>query len=349
MATLKRKFLEHQKTRHGRMVWYFRRAKSTPRIRLPDNPDSAEFDAAYWAALNGETVKKSQTPTSSIYFRENTFGWLVTRYQAECIDWIKLHESTKRARNNILKPMLRNHGQKPFTILSEATISRAMLARINTPAQANEFLQILRNLLKWAKKQRIVANNPALEVAFYPKSKTGFKAWTIEAVEKYRATHEIGTMARLAIEMALHTGLRRSDLIRLSPSHVKDGKIRITLQKKPNPTVTLPMHADLAGIIKITPRNGLTYLETKHHAPYTCPGFTNAFREWARMAALTEFSPHGGRKHAATLLAEAGASTLQLMAAFGWSKADMAELYTKSAARDKLSIDAWTLLEQKNN
>lgn len=349
MAILKRKYLEHQTSRHGRAVWYFRRDKTSPRIRLPDNPDSAEFDVAYWAAWRGETKIVAKPEPKSIYFREYTLGWLVTRYQAESIAWLQLHESTKRARNNILRPTLHRHGNSPITVLSEKAISEAMIARVNTPCQANEFLQILRNLLKWAKKQEIVANNPALEVPFFPKSKIGFKTWTQSDVEKYRDCHEVGTVARLALEMALHTGLRRSDLIRLSPSHLKNGKIKITLQKKPNPTVTLPLHSTLARIIEATPRHGLTYLQTKHNLPYTSPGFTNAFRDWARKAGLTEFSPHGGRKLAASLLAEAGASTLQLMAAFGWSKIEMAELYTKSAAKDKLSLDAWALLEQKTN
>ena len=49
-------FVQHQVTRHGRKVWYFRRDRSEPRIRLPDLYGSHEFEAAYLAGLAGQPI-----------------------------------------------------------------------------------------------------------------------------------------------------------------------------------------------------------------------------------------------------------------------------------------------------
>ena len=45
-------FLHREITRHKKPVWYFRRGKG-PRIRMPGEFNSVEFNAAYDAALKG--------------------------------------------------------------------------------------------------------------------------------------------------------------------------------------------------------------------------------------------------------------------------------------------------------
>ena len=49
-------FVQRQVTRHGRRVWYFRRNRSEPRVRLPDLYGSDEFTAAYRACLAGQPI-----------------------------------------------------------------------------------------------------------------------------------------------------------------------------------------------------------------------------------------------------------------------------------------------------
>ena len=49
---------------------------------------------------------------------------------------------------------------------------------------------------------------------------------------------------------------------------------------------------------------------------------------------------HGVRKVAATRAANAGATVAQLEAIFGWSGGTMASLYTRSADRKRLAIEA---------
>lgn len=53
---LHRKFVHAETTRHGSTAYYFRRSKSEPRIRLPDDPTSKTFDEHYRAAFAGKPI-----------------------------------------------------------------------------------------------------------------------------------------------------------------------------------------------------------------------------------------------------------------------------------------------------
>jgi integrase len=61
------------------------------------------------------------------------------------------------------------------------------------------------------------------------------------------------------------------------------------------------------------------------------------FKQACVAAGLVGKSAHGVRKIAATTAAHNGATVPQLMALFGWTTSDMAELYTKSAERARLA------------
>jgi hypothetical protein len=64
--------LHRQITRHGRVVWYFRRGKG-PRTRLPGEFNSPAFLAAYDAA-QGPGAKAHKSPPSG------TFAWANRKY-----------------------------------------------------------------------------------------------------------------------------------------------------------------------------------------------------------------------------------------------------------------------------
>jgi integrase len=51
------------------------------------------------------------------------------------------------------------------------------------------------------------------------------RAWPEQDVARYEARHPIGTKARLAFDLLLYTGVRRSDVVRLGPQMERDGKL----------------------------------------------------------------------------------------------------------------------------
>ena len=104
-------------------------------------------------------------------------------------------------------------------------------------------------------------------------------------------------------------------------------------------TVTLPILPVLATTLKAGPFCDLTYIAGESGKPLTKESFGNLFKDACKAAGVPG-SAHGVRKIAATRAANHGATVAQLEAIFGWTGGNMASLYTRSADRQRLAIEA---------
>jgi Phage integrase family. len=142
----------------------------------------------------------------------------------------------------------------------------------------------------------------------------GHKPWTVDMIEQYHRSIPLGTKARLAMDLMLYTGLRRSDVVRIGPQHIRDGILTIRLQKSGGMTeVVLPVLAPLQESINATKTGDLAFLVTNFGKPFTAAGFGNWFAEQCKAAGV-DGRAHGLRKAAATFAAENGATPHDLMA-----------------------------------
>jgi integrase len=159
-------------------------------------------------------------------------------------------------------------------------------------------------------------------------------------VALYRAHHALGTRARLALEILLNTGLRRSDAVRLGRQHILTGVISIKVQKT-KVQVDIPVLADLQAAVDAMPAStSMTFMVAKSK-PFSANGFGNWFRERCNEAGIpVGYAAHGLRKLAATRLADNGATAHQLKAWFGWKSLRQAEIYTSAADRKRLTAEA---------
>jgi len=92
-----------------------------------------------------------------------------------------------------------------------------------------------------------------------------------------------------------------------------------------------------------------TYLINDLGRAFTDAGFGNKFRDWCNQAGLRHCTAHGVRKAGATIAAENGATTKQLMAIFGWDSIKQAELYTRAAEQKRMAADAMHLIEARDD
>ena len=82
--------------RHGNHRIYYR-AKGRPKVRLHGTPWTAEFMAEY------ETAKGHSLPATTKEIAPGTWRWLCVKYFAECADYLRLDERTRRVRRGIIE------------------------------------------------------------------------------------------------------------------------------------------------------------------------------------------------------------------------------------------------------
>lgn len=316
------KYVTKTRTRFNKVLFYFRQDKG-PRTRLPNDPDSKAFEEAYAACLGGQPVKAKIEKAPSKSFR-----WLLDRYK-ESSAWSSLAPATRRQRDNIFSNILPKIGHIDFAAIQSAQVRNSMEARRDTPAQANNLLKALSGVFEWAARNEHVKVNPTVGVSKLKVKTKGFPLWTDADASAFRETWPIGTMQRLAFELLLHTGLRRSDIVQIGKQHIR-GNVLSIRTKKTDVTITVELTQYVLDVIEDTKTGDLHLVVTSHGKPFTDAGFGNWFHECSSKAGV-EKNAHGVRKLSATLSANAGATAHELMAQFGWSSSKQAEVYTKGA------------------
>lgn len=325
--------IQREVSRHGKVSWYFRRARGGERIRLPDEYGSAEFWSAYKAALEDGALVKSRAPAG-------TLAWLVEQYKSSAA-WARLAPSTQRVRDNLLRSICETAGNAPIKHITKASLREGMDKRGAKPEAANAFLKAMRAVLAHAVDMEIIADNPAKHVALLDGSVEGVHSWTMDEVALYEAKHPVGTTARLAMDVMLYTGMRLSDLATIGRQHIRDGQIvfrPIKTRTTTNVTVTVRILPPLLASLEATTTGDMHLIVSQRGQPFVTEALGNRIKKWCREAGIPHCSAHGLRKASATRAAEAGATTHELMAMFGWSTTKEAERYTRAADRARMGL-----------
>jgi integrase len=327
--------------RHGKSRYYFRRP-GYKQVPLPGLPWSPQFMAAYEAAMKGETrpveigIDRTKPGTVAAlavaYFRSSEF--------------LGLSPSTQATYRGIIERLRVEHGHRRVAHLQRDKLTEMLGNRAKAPAAANNWLRMVRMLMRFAIELGMRNDDPTLGIKTLKIKSDGFKIWEPEQIQNYRAKHAVGTRALLALELLLNTAQRRSDVVRMGRQHVRDGILSIR-QKKTGTLVEIPILQELQQALDAIPANNLTFLTTEHSRPFTAAGFGNWFRERCNEAGVLKgYAAHGLRKAAATRLAEAGCTDHQIMAWGGWETLKEVQRYTKAANRKRLAQSVLEKLER---
>ncbi|MEI8714764.1 tyrosine-type recombinase/integrase [Mesorhizobium sp. ISC11] len=331
-------FVTVERSRHGRIVFYFRKDKGK-RTRLPDL-NAPNFDERYLTALAAtEPQKQAKAGAGSL-------AWLIIRYK-DSGAFAALSAATKRQRDNILKGVSAKAGHHPFKSISRKSIINGREARASTPAQARNYLDAMRGLFRWALDAELVKADPTESVK-NPKRQPsdGFIAWSEDDVTAFEARWPAGTKERVWLHVLLYTGLRRGDAVRLGKQHIRDGVATIKTEKsKFKMEVSIPILPVLGATLAEGPTGDLALIVGGNRKPLTKESFGNYFRVACNEAGLKNRSAHGVRKIGATRAAEAGATDKELDALFGWEGGMMSKLYTQKAERKRLARQASEKIE----
>lgn len=328
--------LLNETSRHGKRVWYVRLGKG-PRVRIKAAYGSPEFNAEYDAAISGRTLRPIEPAKQSLQ-------WLVNQYR-DSGDWTKLSLPTRRQRENILKHVLASAGKDPFNWITPASIESGIDRRGKTPSQARHFLDTMRGIFRWAKKQQHVKDDPTHSIKVAKPKTKGFPVWTDDDLTAFEAKWPRGTRQRVMFDIYLYTGLRRGDAATLGRQHVRNGVITLDTEKT-GTRVTIPVLPELQITLDAGPTGDLAFIAQANGGPLVKESLGTLFKE-ACLAAGINKSAHGLRKAAATHAANNGATVAELEAIFGWEGGQMASLYTRSADRRGLAAGAMKKLSRR--
>lgn len=333
MTRLKLLYVHRFRDRHGKMRHYFRRPGHN-RVPLPGLPGSAEFMAAYQAAL-----QNAPAPVAQARAKPGTINALTVAWYASA-EFRQLSAITQATYRNIVERFRAEHGDKPFAALQTQHVRKFVAGKAATPAAANRLLSLLRLLMRFAVETGMRRDDPTAGVRRVKVRTEGFHAWTEEEIAAFEAKWPLGTRERLALALLLYTGQRRGDVVRMGRQHVRNGAMEVR-QGKTGARLSIPLHAALRAALDACPSDHLTFLVTQQGKPFTPAGFSNWFTDRARDAGLPKgCSPHGLRKAAARRLAEAGCTPHQIAAVTGHRTLSEVQRYTKAADQERLAETA---------
>jgi integrase len=345
--------LSEEPDRHGNIRLYVRRHGRRLRLRIARNDPG--FLDAYRNALESLDGVRPSPPAKLVkkIAPRGSLGWLAALYFAS-EEFKKLVSGpTRRAvieeclREPVREGSADHMADCPLSFVTVTKIKRLRDLKKDLPGAANNRRKYLSAMFGWAVEEGHMKTNPARDVRRIKYATNGFHTWTVAEVAQFIERHPIGTKPYLAMCLLLFTGVRKGDMINLGRQHTWRGLLRFIPSKTKHVRVEVsekPLLPPLARAIEAGPTGELTFLVTQYGRPFTAKGFGNWFRDRCNEAGLPHCTAHGLRKAGATILAENGATTAQLMAIYDWSTPAQAEVYIRAANRSRLAGQAMRLL-----
>jgi len=289
----------------GSQATYYYAWKGGP--RLPGKPGDPEFAAAYADAHAARAVSP-----------ENVLQEIINSYLASP-KFTELAPRTQRDYLNHVRKIEAEYSDFPVAALGERAARgefmkwRDSLAKASR-RQADYTYSVLALILAWAFDRGMVPANPCERPRRLYRSERIDNIWRAEDEAAFlrSAPAHIG----LAFMLALWTGQRQGDLLRLPWSHYDGEKIRLR-QGKTKAPVVIPVGAPLKDLLDATPRQAATILSTSRGQAWTEGGFRASWRSACKAAGVEGLTFHDLRGTAVTRLAVAGCEVPQIAAITG--------------------------------
>lgn len=290
--------------------------------RLSGEPGSPEYVAAFHAA---HAARKAPVT--------GTFREVLTKYRASPA-YLKLGAHTRRAYDKHLNAIEAKWGTMPLAALEEAKVRKHFLAwrdsMAETPRTADMAVGVLKRVLGWAEERVYVTANHAAPIERLHRVDKSDAIWTPDDVAAFlkHASREL----TWAVELALHTGLRQSDLIRLAWNHEADGQFGFRTSKRGR-FVSIPVTPACRALLQRIDKRGPIILTTaRGKRPWTADGLRSSFGKACKDAKVTR-TFHDLRRTAATSLVAAGLDSSQVASIMGWGEADVEAMKRKYVSR----------------
>lgn len=331
----------HRIKSRGRYYYYYQPGRGTksagPRTRLRGTPETADF----WQHLTelGLTV---EDPTSH---PPGSFADLIEKY-LQSPDFHELSPSTRKEYRRHIDLIGKMWGPLRVRDLRPRHVLELRDSLSGKKATANHLLRVLSRLISWGIPREFCETNPCRHVPKY-RTGPGYEPWSWEDIDHFRR-HARPDMWHAAA-LALYTGQRQSDCLKMKWSDIRQGVLSVR-QSKTGKQVWLPIHTRLAEILDKMPRRSIYILTNSHGQPWQT-GFQASWRKHLarpEMRVLKEKGLvfHGLRKSAVVFLLEAGCTDAEVSAITGQTR-QMVEHYAAKIRQQNLAVEAILKWEER--
>ncbi len=298
-----------------RTYWYA--WKGGPPLR--GEPGTPEFVASY----NEAVAQKVAPPTGTLLA-------LLFRFQGSAEFQFGISTRTRRDYIKQIKHIERAFGDFPIRALDDPRATSVFLEWRDKLAQtslrqADYAYGTLSRILSWAVKRRLIATNPCARGGKLYQGTRVDKVWTNEDVARFLRTAP--SNLRLAMLLAINTGQRQGDLLRL-PWSAYDGTNIKLRQKKTGAYMLIPVTDELKAALDAAPRQCPIILTNSDDKPWSESGFQGAWGEATMRAGICGLTFHDLRGTAVVTLARAGCNEVEIYSITGHKPGDVRSILT---------------------
>jgi integrase len=280
-----------------------------------------------------------------------TMMTIIAEYKASP-DFTKLASSSRRMYLMYMRLIEEEFGDLPLAALADRRIRgefktwRGTFAA--TPRKADYAWTTLARLMSFAKDRGTIGTNPC---------EKGGRLYAADRTDKFWGESEIAALLavaseeiKLALVLALWTGQRQGDLLRLPWSAYDGSHIRLR-QSKGGRRIVMPAGFPLKALLDAAERRGPIILVNSYGRPWTSDGFRTSWSKTCDRAGVSGLTFHDLRGSAVVRLALAEATVPQIATFTGHSLKDVeAILDAHYLGRDVQLAEAAVLkLEARTN
>jgi integrase len=287
-------------------IYYWAWKGGPPLIGEPGTP---EFSASYTKAVTSKMTPPRGRLLSLLqaYQESDEFLSLAPRSRLDYLGKIKIIE--------------KEFGDFPLSAMTDARTRgifkswRERLA-LTSRRQADYAWVVLARVLAWGVDRGLIPKNPCEKGGRLYRGSRAEKIWTTEDEAAFlkRAPQHL----HLALLLALWTGQRQGDLLRLPWSAYDGSHIRLRQSKGGRP-VTIKVGAPLKTALDAAPKCSPVILTNSGGKPWTSDGFRASWGKATKGAGITGVTFHDLRGTAVTRLALAGNNEVEIATITGHS------------------------------
>jgi integrase len=295
---------------------------------------NGEIKIHYYAWRGGPAIQaKPGTPEFILAYndahssirqpRAGTLMTIIASYKA-APEFTRLATTTRRAYLIYIKLIEDAFGDLPLAVLADRRVRGEFKTWRDsfsaTPRKADYAWTTLARIMSFAKDRGTIATNPC---------ERGGRLYAADRTDKFWGEQEIASLLsvappaiKLATVLALWTGQRQGDLLRLPWSAFDGTHIRLR-QSKTGRRIVMPAGAPLKALLDGTERRGPLILTNSYGRPWTSDGFRTSWSKACARAGVSGLTFHDLRGSAVVRLALAEATVPQIATFTGHSLKDV--------------------------